>query len=313
MSRRALVTGGAGFIGSHVAEALLAGGWEVAIVDNLATGRRENLPPGARFFEADITDPAALDAVFAAVRPDLVDHHAAQTSVRLSTQDPAHDLRVNVLGTLLLLERAARAGAGQFIFASSGGALYGDGAPLPTPEDESPRPASPYGVSKLAAEEYLGWAQRHLGLRCCALRYANVFGPRQDPNGEAGVVAIFAGRMLAGGHPLINGDGLQTRDYVFVRDVVAANLLAAERGLSGAFNVGCGREIDVRTLFERIARLTGFRGGQRHGPALPGEQRRSCLDAGRLRAAAGWQPQSDLDGGLASTVSWFAQQGAPPR
>ncbi len=303
---RVLITGGAGFIGSHVAEAFLAAGNEVAIIDNLTTGRRENLPPAARFFQSDITDTTALDGIFSTFKPELVAHLAAQTSVRVSTQDPAHDLRVNVLGTLLLLERAARGGAGHFIFSSSGGALYGDGVPLPTPETEICRPASPYGVSKLAGEEYLGWAQRTGGMRCCALRYANVYGPRQDPHGEAGVVAIFAGKMLAGEAPVINGDGLQTRDYVFVKDVVAANLAAAERGLTGAYNVGCGVETDVTVLYDRIAALTNFRGGRRHGPGMPGEQRRSCLDARRLREAVGWTPRYDLETGLAHTVAWFA-------
>jgi UDP-glucose 4-epimerase len=306
---RVLITGGAGFIGSHVAEAFLAAGHDATIVDNLATGRRENLPPGASFFEADITDAAALDEVFAAAKPDVVAHLAAQTSVRLSTQDPANDLRVNVLGTLLLLERAARAGTRQFIFSSSGGALYGDGVPLPTSEGEICLPASPYGVAKLAGEEYLGWAQRTYGMGCCALRYANVYGPRQDPNGEAGVIAIFAGRMLAGESPVINGDGLQTRDYVFVKDVVAANLAAAGHGLTGPYNVGCGVETDVTMLYDRIAALTGFHGERRHGPGMPGEQRRSCLDARRLREATGWAPQHDLQSGLAHTVAWFAGRG----
>jgi UDP-glucose 4-epimerase len=306
---RVLITGGAGFIGSHVAEAFLAAGHDVSIVDNLATGRRENLPPGARFFQADITDGAALDGVFSDARPDVVAHLAAQPSVRISTRDPAHDLRVNVLGTLLLLERAARTGVRQFIFSSSGGALYGDGAPLPTAEGEVRRPSSPYGVSKLAGEEYLAWAQRTSGMACCALRYANVYGPRQDPQGEAGVIAIFAGRMLAGEAPVINGDGLQTRDYVFVKDVVSANLAAAGHGLTGAYNVGCGIETDVTMLYDRIAALTGFHGERRHGPGLPGEQRRSCLDARHLREATGWAPRHDLESGLAHTVAWFAGRG----
>jgi len=305
---RILITGGAGFIGSHVAEAFLAAGHQVSIVDNLATGRRENLPPGARFYQADITDAAALDHVFAAVAFDTVVHLAAQTSVRVSMQDPAHDLRVNVLGTLLLLERAARGGVRQFIFSSSGGALYGDGVPIPTAEGEQCRPASPYGVAKLAGEEYLGWAQRTHGMSCCALRYANVYGPRQDPHGEAGVIAIFSGKMLAGESPVINGDGLQTRDYVFVKDVVAANLAAVEHRLSGAYNVGCGVETDVTMLYDRIAALTGFHGERRHGPGLPGEQRRSCLDARHLREATGWAPHHDLESGLAHTVAWFAGQ-----
>ena len=306
MSRTVLVTGGAGFIGSHVAEAFIAAGDQVAIIDNFATGRPENLPPQARFFQADITDAAALDTIFSSVRPDLVAHLAAQTSVRLSTQDPARDLQVNVLGTLLLLERAARAGVRQFIFSSSGGALYGDGVPVPTTESETCRPVSPYGVSKLAGEEYLGWAQRSCGVPCCALRYANVYGPRQDPHGEAGVVAIFAGRMLGREQPVINGDGRQTRDYVFVKDVVAANIAAAEHGLTGAYNVGRGVETDVTELYDRIAALTGYRGERRHGAGMPGEQRRSCLDARRLREAAGWTPQYDLESGLAQTIAWFS-------
>ena len=303
---RVLITGGAGFIGSHVAEAFLAAGHDVSIVDNLATGRLENIPAAARFFQADITDAAALDEVFGAAEPEIVAHLAAQTSVRISTKDPAHDLRVNVLGTVLLLERASRTGVRQFIFSSSGGALYGDGVPLPTAEGEACRPASPYGVSKLAGEEYLAWAQRTSGMACCALRYANVYGPRQDPYGEGGVIAIFTGRMLAGESPVINGDGLQTRDYVYVKDVVAANLAAAGHGLTGAYNVGCGVEVDVTELFDRLARLTGFRGERRHGPGMPGEQRRSCLDARRLREAAGWEPRHGLESGLALTVAWFA-------
>lgn len=305
MTRSVLVTGGAGFIASHVAEAFLAKGWKVTVVDNLVTGRRENLPDGARFFEADITDAGALDAIFAEVKPEIVDHHAAQTSVRHSTSDPAYDLRVNVLGTLLLLERAARCGTRYFLFASSGGALYGDETALPSPETSPCAPASPYGVSKYAAEQYLWWAGRTFGLCGCALRYANVYGPRQDPQGEAGVIAIFAGKMLAGEHPVINGDGAQTRDYVFVKDVVTANVLAAEAGLSGAYNIGCGTETDVNTLFQGIARLTGFTGERRHGPALPGEQRRSCLDARRFREAVGWRPQYALESGLAQTVAAF--------
>jgi len=309
MSRTILVTGGAGFIGSHVAASFLEKGWRVGVVDDLSTGRESNLPAGAEFYRADITDPGALEPVFETLKPDVVDHHAAQTSVRISTDDPARDLRVNVLGTLNLITLAARHGVGFFLFASTGGAIYGDGVKIPTPEEAACRPSSPYGVGKLGAEHYLEWAGQSLGLPSLRLRYANVYGPRQDPHGEAGVVAIFSRTMLAGGEPRINGDGLQTRDYVYVADVVKANVAGVERGITGAFNVGTGVETDVNRLFGSLASLTGFAGPERHGPAQPGEQSRSCLDAGRLRRECGWAPSVSLEEGLARTVEWFRESG----
>jgi UDP-glucose 4-epimerase len=300
-----LVTGGAGFIGSHVAEAFLSRGWRVAVVDNLSTGKRENVPTGAAFYECDIAEEGALAPVFDAVKPDVVNHHAAQTSVRLSTADPGHDLKVNILGTLNLIREASRLGVSHFVFSSTGGAIYGDDVSLPTAEDAPCRPACPYGVAKLGAEHYLEWAERSLGLPSLRLRYANVYGPRQDPAGEAGVVAIFTRKMLEGGDPVVNGDGLQTRDYVYVGDVVEANLLGVEKKLTGAYNIGTGAEADVNTLFDHLAALTGFEGGRKHGPAMPGEQARSCLAAGRYRGDAGWAPVVDFREGLSKTVEWF--------
>ena len=305
MSRTLLVTGGAGFIGSHVAAAFLRKGWRVAVVDNLSTGRRANLPEGVDFHHADITDPAALEPIFEKVRPRVVNHHAAQTSVRISCDDPALDLQVNVLGTLNLIRLAARYGVELFVFASTGGAIYGDGVTIPTPEGALCRPSSPYGVGKLGAEHYLEWAGHSLGLPGLRLRYANVYGPRQDPHGEAGVVAIFSQTMLSGGDPHVNGDGKQTRDYVFVGDVVEANVLGTEMGLSGVYNVGTGIETDVNTLFGELASLTGFGVPRRHGPAMPGEQSRSCLDASRLGGECGWKASTSLPDGLAETVAWF--------
>ncbi len=305
MNGRVLVTGGAGFIGSHVAEAFLERGWRVAVVDDLSTGRRSNVPEGVGFYEADITDRKALGEILDAEKPQVINHHAAQTSVRVSTEFPARDLQVNVLGTLNLVTAALASGAERFVFASTGGAIYGDGAPIPTPEEAPCRPASPYGVGKLSAEHYLEWAESAHGLAVLRLRYANIYGPRQDPHGEAGVVAIFSRLMLKGGEPVVNGDGRQTRDYVSVRDVVQANVLGIEKGITGVYNVGTGIETDVNTLFGHLAELTGFNGARRHGPALAGEQKRSCLDASRLAAATGWRPGRDVRGGLEETVDWF--------
>jgi UDP-glucose 4-epimerase len=307
MTRSILVTGGAGFIGSHVAAAFVARGWKVAVVDNLSTGKRENVPPGAAFYECDIAAEGALATVFAAVKPEVVNHHAAQTSVRLSTADPGHDLRVNILGTLNLIQEASKQDVAHFVFSSTGGAIYGDDAPLPTPEDAPCRPACPYGVAKLGAEHYLEWAERSLGLPSLRLRYANVYGPRQDPMGEAGVVAIFSQKMLERGNPVVNGDGLQTRDYVYVGDVVEANLLGVEKRLTGVYNVGTGIESDVNTLFDHLASLTGFDGERKHRPAMPGEQARSCLATGHFRDDAGWVPAVDFRQGLSQTVDWFRE------
>lgn len=308
MTGSILVTGGAGFIGSHVAEAFLREGWKVAIVDDLSTGKRENLAGGAAFYERDIALPGALEDVFAAERPRVVCHHAAQTSVRRSTGDPGYDLKVNILGTLNLVTESLAKGVELFLFASTGGAIYGDDVPLPTPESAPCRPVSPYGVSKLGAEHYLEWAERTQGLPTLRLRYANVYGPRQDPLGEAGVVAIFSRLMLKGGQPVINGDGRQTRDYVYVGDVVKANLLGVEKGLSGTYNVGTGRETDVNTLFDGLADEASFRGEKNHGPAQPGEQARSCLDPSLLGEHCGWRASMELSQGLERTVAWFREK-----
>lgn len=309
MSRTILVTGGAGFIGSHVAASFLEKGWKVTVVDDLSTGKEENLPAGADFYRADITDASALEPLFTKLRPRIVNHHAAQTSVRISCEDPARDLQVNILGTLNLITLAAAHGAELFVFASTGGAIYGDGVRMPTPEDAPCRPSSPYGVGKLGAEHYLEWAGHSLGLPSLRLRYANVYGPRQDPHGEAGVVAIFTRSMLGGGRPLVNGEGKQTRDYVYVGDVVNANTLGTEMGITGVYNVGTGVETDVNTLFAKLASLTGYAGPRRHGPAKPGEQARSCLDASRLHGECGWRPGTSLEEGLGATVEWFRRRG----
>jgi UDP-glucose 4-epimerase len=307
VGRSVLITGGAGFIGSHLADAFLERGWRVAVVDDLSTGRRENLPAGVTLYERDIAEPGALEDVFDAARPEVVSHHAAQTSVRLSASDPVFDLRANVLGTLNLIMESLRRKVGFFSFASTGGAIYGDGVPLPTPEGAPASPASPYGVAKLGAEHYLEWAGRAHGLPTLRLRYANVYGPRQDPRGEAGVVAIFSRLMLGGGQPVINGDGGQTRDYVCVKDVVEANLAGVEKGLTGTYNVGTGRETDVNALFGSLAEITGFRGEKRYGPAKPGEQERSSLDSSLLRRECGWSPSTDLRRGLEETTEWFRE------
>jgi UDP-glucose 4-epimerase len=301
---RALVTGGAGFIGSTLADALLAAGAQVSVIDDLSRGRRDQVPDGADFHQLDVVDDG-LNALVASINPEIVFHEAAQIDVRRSVADPVLDTRINVLGTVNVLEACARAGVRRAIFASSGGALYGDTSVLPTPESHPCQPASAYGAAKLAGETYGQVFGKVHGLEFIALRYANVYGPRQDPHGEAGVVAIFAERLLAGREVTINGDGAQTRDYVFVDDVVDANLRAAESASLGAFNIGTGRQCDVNELYTHIAMAASVERPPRHGPAMPGEQRTSCLDVARAAELLGWHPRVGLEDGISRTVGWF--------
>lgn len=302
----ALVTGGAGFIGSTLVDELISRGCRVVVVDDLSRGRRDQVSPMAIFEHLDITSSAFVDCV-ARHRPDVIFHQAAQIDVRRSMREPLLDTTINVVGTVNVLEAAVRAEVGRVVLASSGGAVYGDGAPLPTPESTSCHPDSVYGAAKRCTEIYgeLYWRQH--GLVVVSLRYANVYGPRQDPHGEAGVVAIFSERLLRGEPTVIFGDGGQTRDYVFVDDVVRANILAAGDVPTGCYNVGTGVETDVNVLHGWIAALCGVPNQPRHDPPKPGEQMRSCLSIGQAADVLGWEPAIDLASGLERTVRWFAQ------
>jgi len=299
-----LVTGGAGFIASHVADAYIRDGHSVVVLDNLSTGRVENLPKEARFIHMDIRDEG-LRAVFREETFDIVNHHAAQMDVRRSVDDPLFDASVNIAGSLALLENCRLCGVKKFIFASTGGAVYGEQDYFPADEQHPLRPMSPYGISKLAVEKYLFFYERVHGISNVILRYANVYGPRQNPHGEAGVVAIFATRMLEGQQPLINGSGRQTRDYVYVGDVVRANTLALSQSRSDFFNIGTGVETDVIALFRSLRELTGSAAAESHGPAKKGEQERSVLDAKKARTQLGWEPRTPLREGLDETVRYF--------
>jgi len=299
------VTGGAGFIGSHVADALVEAGHRVIILDDLSSGRKENVHPGAELHVLDIRSPGAAGLLRDAGVEILV-HHAAQMDVRRSVADPRFDADVNIGGLLNLLEAGRRGALRQVVFASTGGAIYGEQDVHPADEEHPQRPVSPYGVSKLAGERYLYFYHHEYGLQVTCLRYANVYGPRQNPHGEAGVVAIFLDRLLRGEQPTIHGDGLQTRDYVYVGDVVRANLAAV--GLDGfrIYNVGTGIETDVNTLYEGLRKALGSPIRAVHGPAKAGEQRRSSITAAKLERELGVRIATPLEEGFRITADWFA-------
>ena len=313
MTRRALVTGGAGFIGSHVAELFLGSGFAVEIIDNLSSGKRENVPEGAVLHVADIgaAESARIvrDGAF-----DVICHLAAQIDVRKSVSDPAFDATVNILGTLNLLEAVRASGAkSRFIFSSTGGAIYGDFVTVPTVEAMPKDPESPYGIAKLSVELYMGYYARVHGLDTVALRYANVYGPRQDPHGEAGVVAIFCNRILKGEALTVFGAGSQTRDYVYAGDVARANLAAANASLPKpaqldvrAYNVGTGIQTSVLELAESLQRAAGSNVPVQHAPGRPGEQQRSAVNIGKAEGELGWAPEMPLEDGLRRTFDYFA-------
>ena len=314
-TKHALVTGGAGFIGSHVADALLAEGYAVTVLDNLSSGKRDQVPAGAQFVHADIRSPEAAacirDGTF-----DLVCHLAAQIDVRKSVADPGFDVDVNIRGTLNLVEAIRASGRKtRLIFASTGGAVYGDFVEPPNIETYAKDPESPYGIAKFSVELYLGYYARVHGLDYVALRFANVFGPRQDPHGEAGVVAIFCQRLLDQKAMTVFGDGGQTRDYVYVGDVARAHVRAAGiatipagRVDDRAFNLGTGRETSVVELAQALMRASGRSVSLEHAPARPGEQRRSVVSIAKAAAGLGWTPNVDLEDGLARTFDWFANR-----
>src|SRR5256885_1483235 len=301
-----IVTGGAGFIGAHTCRALLARGHRVTAVDDLSHGKREAVPEGVELVVVDVRDPKLMTEMEKR-RPDAVVHLAAQMDVRKSVADPLFDASVNVLGTLGALEAAKRAGARRFVFASSGGAVYGEQEVFPAAEAHPRRPASPYGTSKLCGEEYVEHYRRAHGISTLCLRYANVYGPGEDPLGEAGVVAIFLHQLPEGRAPRINGDGLQTRDFVYVEDVARANVLGVESVASGALNVGTARESNIVQLAGKLVKATGGP-TPTHGPPAPGEQRRSVIDPAAAKKALGWEPRVGFEEGLERTAEWFKSQ-----
>jgi len=302
---KVLVTGGAGFIGSHTQDQLINQGYEVVVVDNLSTGFLKNINPKAKFYQTDIQDKNAIAEIFFSERPDAVFHFAAQMDVRRSVADPFYDANVNIIGTLNLLENAVKNDVKRFIFVSTGGAVYGEQDYFPADENHPLNPLSPYGVGKLAVEKYLHFYKSTYGLNYFIVRYANVYGPRQNPFGEAGVVAIFCDKMLKREQPFINGNGLQTRDYVYVKDVVAANLLAVESSVCDVVNIGTGIETNVVELFSELRKLTSSSCEELHKEQAQGEQLRSVIDNHKAGKILGWQPQYTLETGLAETVEFF--------
>ncbi|MCL5029885.1 MAG: NAD-dependent epimerase/dehydratase family protein [Bacteroidetes bacterium] len=302
-----LVTGGAGFIASQIADALIEQDNEVFILDNLSTGFEKNINPKAKFIKADICDKN-LSELFEREKFDVVNHHAAQMDVRKSVADPAFDANTNILGTINLLQNCVRTKVKKFMFSSTGGAIYGEQNYFPADENHPISPLSPYGISKLAVEKYLFFYKAQYDLNYTVLRYANIYGPRQNPFGEAGVVAIFTSKLLKSVQPVINGNGMQTRDYVFVGDVVKANLLSIKDNQSDIYNVGTGKETNVNELFLILNK--NIRNGQveKHGPAAPGEQLRSVISSDKIFKRFGWRPSTTLEEGLQKTIEYFKTQ-----
>ncbi len=315
MSGRVLVTGGAGFIGSHIAQAYLAGGWEVVVLDDLSRGKERNIPSGARFVRADIRSPDAR-RLLAEGGFTVLNHHAAQIDVRVSVDEPALDAAINVVGLVNLLDGAGAGGVRRVVFASSGGVVYGDPEVVPTPESAPKAPISPYGVSKLAGEYYMRALAALRGFEAVAMRYANVFGPRQDPKSEAGVVSIFVSRLLEDRPLTVFGNGLQTRDYVFVRDVARANVLASTAAVPAgdgidatAFNIATAKQTNVLEVAEMVGRVMGRKPEIEFAPARAGELFRSSLDVSKARKVLGWKPEVGFDDGLPQLVDWFRKEG----
>jgi UDP-glucose 4-epimerase len=302
-----LVTGGAGFIGSHVVDTLVSMGYQVVVVDDLSTGRRSNLNPEAVFYQADIRSPE-LGEIFEKEKPDVVNHHAAQMDVRRSIIEPIFDADVNILGSINLLENARQHGVSRFIYISTGGAVYGEPEYLPCDEEHPIKPICQYGASKHTVEHYLYMYQQNYDLDYCILRYPNVYGPRQDPHGEAGVVAIFTGQMLNGEQVVINGDGNQERDFVYVQDCARANAIVLDsENRNTIYNLGTGIGTTINEVFSHLNRITGYGQNPIHGPAKLGETRRIFLDANKAKRELGWVPEVSLSEGLTKTVEYFKQ------
>jgi UDP-glucose 4-epimerase len=299
-----LVTGGAGFIGSQIVDAYIKNGHHVTIIDNMSTGVKEFINPEADFYEMDINDDG-ISKIFDEHKIDIVNHHAAQIDLRKSVEDPKFDINVNIAGSVNLLENATKNKVKKFIFASTGGAIYGEHDYFPADEEHPTRPYAPYGINKMCVEKYLYYYNHVYGMDYIVLRYANVYGPRQNPHGECGVIAIFTDKILSGDQPLINGDGSQTRDYVFVNDVVNANVLALDAEGPKIYNIATTRETDVNYIFDRINHYAGTGFEEKHGPAKLGEQNRSVLSFEKISKELGWQPETDIETGLKLTTEYF--------
>lgn len=302
-----LVTGGAGFIASHVVDAFVGEGHQVIVVDNLSTGQREFVNPQATFIEADITDKARIQEIITQERPEVIDHHAAHIQVGNSVKDPQFDAQNNIIAILNIMEAAKDAGVKKVIMASTGGAMYGN-KPVPFTEEMREEPLSPYGVSKRSGELYLNYYHEQYGIPYVALRYANVYGPRQNPHGESGVVAIFSEMLVAGKKPIINGDGTHSRDYVFVTDVVRANLAALTTDFVGALNIGTGVETTTNEVFDKVVMALGLSMEREYGPARPGEQVQSVLSYAKAKEILGWEPTINFDEGVKQVAEWYKQK-----